>query len=223
VFETTCLHQTNPDWHVFPRFSCETPTLVVGGSSGNAEELGALCLLGGFVKKSTVVLVLLFAAWLVWSGGYSIPGADHFHGLVLALGLASCVIVLALHARMERQHSDRTSYLRVLGFITYGPWLFWQIVLSNLQIARVVLSPKLPIHPQLVRIRANLRTDFGWTVLANSITLTPGTLTLDVRNGFALIHALTDETAADIRSGTFPDKVAQLEGSPRTEAEGPTA
>jgi len=139
----------------------------------------------------------------------------------LVLGIVSCVLVVALHARMERQHDDRTSYIRAFGFVAYGPWLFWQILLSNLHIVRVILSPSLPIHPQLVRIRAKLQSDFGWTVLANSITLTPKTLTLDVRNGELLIHALTDATAADVQSGTFPARVAQLQGSFATDAARP--
>jgi len=165
------------------------------------------------VKKAAVVSVLLFAAWLVWSGGYSIPGSHHFHALVLALGVLSCGVVLYLHMRMEREHDDRTSYLRALGLLTYLPWLIWQIVIANYQVIRIILDPSLPIQPQLVVIRGRLRTDFGWTVLANSITLTPGTLTLDVRNGALLIHALTDAHAEDIASGVFAERVARFEGA----------
>lgn len=166
------------------------------------------------MKKTALLFGLLFAAWLTWSGTYSIPGTAHYHGLVLALGVVSCGVVVVLQRRMERQHDYHTAYTQAVGFITYVPWLFWQIVLSNLQIARVILSPSLPISPRLVRVQADLQTDFGWATLANSITLTPGTLSLDVRDGGILVHALTEATAQDLQSGTFARKVAALERSP---------
>jgi len=199
-----------------PKSQCATSILffctpiLIGGAGANAEEWERF-IGGDAVKKAAIVYALLFAAWLLWSGGYSIPGSAHFHGLVLALGVVSCGAVLALHLRMEAQHTDRTSYVAALRFLTYVPWLLWQIVLSNLHVIRVILSPSLPIHPSVVRVRAPLRSDFVWTVFANSITLTPGTLTLDVDGGEALVHALTESTARDLESGAFARRVARLE------------
>ena len=166
------------------------------------------------MKNAAILFALLFSAWLLWSGAYSIPGYPHFHGLVLALGVASCALVVWLHMRMERQHGDRSSYVGALGFVTYLPWLLWQIVVSNLQIARVILSPRLPIDPRLVQVEAPLETDFGWAVLANSITLTPGTLSLDVRSGRILVHALTRESAEGLTQGGFVERVRRMERPP---------
>ena len=86
-----------------------------------------------------------------------------------------------------------------------------EIVLSNLAVARVILDPKLPIHPRILRVPAGQRSDLGQVIYANSITLTPGTVTLDVRDGHMLVHALTTESAKGLLTGEMDRRVAQLE------------
>ena len=74
-------------------------------------------------------------------------------------------------------------------------------------------DPELPIHPQLVRIRTTQQTDIGHVIHANSITITPGTISLDVRDGTILVHALTDTTAAGVTSGEMDQRVSWVEGA----------
>ena len=78
--------------------------------------------------------------------------------------------------------------------------------------AKSGLNPKLPISPCLIRLRASQSTDLGQVIYANSITLTPGTITLDVRDDIILVHNLTDEMADDLLTNEMDRRVTQLEG-----------
>ena len=99
--------------------------------------------------------------------------------------------------------------LRVLVFI---PWLVREIVMANLQMARVVLSPRLRIQPHLIRVPASQRTPVGLAIHANTITITPGTISLDVRDGTILVHALTEAAASEDGSGDIDRKISWVEG-----------
>ncbi len=147
---------------------------------------------------------LLAGTWFLWSG--------HTKPLILLWGALSVLLVMWLRARMDAVDGSREKY--VLGFrpLLYVPWLLKEILLSNLHVAKVIVSPSLPIRPRLVRVPANQRTELGQVWFANSITLTPGTLTLDTRDGEFLVHALTDVTAEGLLEGTMDRKCAALEG-----------
>jgi multicomponent Na+:H+ antiporter subunit E len=80
-------------------------------------------------------------------------------------------------------------------YIAYWPWLLWQIVKANIEIALVILNPNLPINPQIITFRKKMSNPHAHVVLANSITLTPGTVTVDVKDDLYLVHALTDSAA----------------------------
>ena len=94
-------------------------------------------------------------------------------------------------------------------FLSYLPWLLYKIVLANLDIAYRVLHPKMPIAPELVKFQSDLKTDWGLVVLANSITLTPGTVTVDLVEGEYIVHALTREAVESL--GKMEDKVKRIE------------
>jgi multicomponent Na+:H+ antiporter subunit E len=92
---------------------------------------------------------------------------------------------------MEAVDGERTP-LHVGGrFWRYLPWLMKEILVANLKVAKIILTPRLPISPMLVRYRGSQRTDLGRALYANSITLTPGTITIGVRGSDFLIHSLT--------------------------------
>ena len=99
-----------------------------------------------------------------------------------------------------------------MRWIGYGPWLLWEIAKANWDVARIILKPSLPIKPRLMRIRASQKTDLAKVIYANSITLTPGTITLDVRDDKFLVHALSDEAAADLDTGEMDRRVSAMEG-----------
>lgn len=152
----------------------------------------------------------LALAWLLWSGVYST------RPFIFSLGVGSCLFVLWLSMRMGRTAAVEVSSLPGRGFslrmLVYLPWLAWQVVLANLNVARRILSPSLPIAPRLLRVPAHQRTPLCQVIHANSITLTPGTITLDLRSGQLLVHALDEESARGIEEEVIDRQVSQLEG-----------
>jgi len=146
----------------------------------------------------------LAAAWLAWSGHLE-PGMLGFGALSVAL-----VAFVSLRAGVfEEPSGPRWIGLRLLGYV---PWLLWQILLANLHVARVILSPGPPVKPRLMRVTASQTSDLGRAIHACSITLTPGTVSLDIRDGRILVHALTAEAAAGLEEGAIDRRVTRLEG-----------
>jgi multicomponent Na+:H+ antiporter subunit E len=93
----------------------------------------------------------------------------------------------------------------------YWPWLVWEIVKSAWQVSRIIVHPRLPISPTLQRIKSSQRTDVGRTVFANSITLTPGTIAVEVGSDEILVHALTREGAQELAGGQMDRRVSEFE------------
>lgn len=157
------------------------------------------------MKRSILIFVVLAATWLLLSGFFD-------NKLLLSFGAGSCLFVAFIARRMDRFDGDVPEYR--LGFrpLLYLPWLLVEIVKSNLHMARIVLTPRMPIQQHLVRIESLQETEVGRVVYGNSITLTPGTTTLDIRDGELLVHALTKECLDDVVEGSMNRKVAWLEG-----------
>ncbi|MCB9892375.1 MAG: Na+/H+ antiporter subunit E [Planctomycetes bacterium] len=156
------------------------------------------------MMRSLMVFLMLAVTWVVLSG--------YFTKLLLGFGLASCILVTLLARRMDHYDGDDIHYKLGLRPLTYLPYLMSEIVKSNLHIARVVLSRHMPVHQQLVRVRASQESELAQVVYGDSITLTPGTTTLDIRDGVLLVHALTKEAAAGLLSGEMDRRCAALEG-----------
>ena len=154
---------------------------------------------------------ILFGLWLVLS-----PKRDLFH---LTLGaLTACVIAL-ISARLVTQpppiaEPDSRTLLRMPWhrFAVYLPWLIVQVVIASWQVAYVVLHPRLPVSPRVLRLHARYPHTLARLTLANSITLTPGTVTIDVDGDEFLVHALTETGGRDLERGTMPDRVSRLYG-----------
>ncbi len=145
-----------------------------------------------------------FVVWLLWSG--------HYTPLLLTLGAGSCLLVLFLTRRMGLLDEEGVPVHLTPRLLLYIPWLIWAIVRANVDVALRILSPRLPIAPRLLRIRPGQRTALGRAIYANSITLTPGTLTCDADGEEFTVHALTQEAADDLESGLMDRKVRHLEG-----------
>jgi multicomponent Na+:H+ antiporter subunit E len=157
----------------------------------------------GEARPAGVALLLLVLAvsWLLWSG--------IFKPLLLALGAFSCILSAYLASRMGFfRHKD--VFRAVPGFPGYLWWLLREIVVSSFDVARRVLSPSLPVSPTLVELDAGIRSDAGQVILGNSITLSPGTVTLDLHRGRLLVHCLTRESAAALSEGENNRRVARL-------------
>ncbi|MGH7830615.1 MAG: Na+/H+ antiporter subunit E, partial [Candidatus Binatia bacterium] len=99
--------------------------------------------------------------------------------------------------------------------LAYFAWLLYSIVESNLQVAYIVLHPQLPIRPGLLRFRTRLRSKVGHLILANSITLTPGTITVDLTEGTYLVHALVPEAAGSLLEAKMQSKLEAVFGEPQ--------
>lgn len=149
-----------------------------------------------------VVFLVCFAFWLVLSG--------HPTPLYLALGAASAALVAAINHDIEKISEAVRVTPRFLGH--YLPWLMREIVVANLQVLWIVLHPRLPIEPVVLRLRAELPDDLAVTTYANSITLTPGTVTLDVDGPDLVVHALTRESADALASGTMARRIGEVFG-----------
>jgi multicomponent Na+:H+ antiporter subunit E len=156
------------------------------------------------VKLPIVLSLVLFGVWLLWSG--------HSEPLLIGMGLASTAAVVLLAARMGLvDHEGMPSSLPFRAW-RFLPWMLWEIFKANVHVARRILHPRLPIHPTLIRVKTSQRRDAGRVIYANCITLTPGTVSVDVAGDEIVVHALTREAAAGLRSGEMDRRVTWYEG-----------
>jgi multicomponent Na+:H+ antiporter subunit E len=157
----------------------------------------------------------LFVFWLVLSGKLELK--------YLIFGIASAAIVtfvtqdLLEFKESQRSTSSSVSSLLKTGWrlFSYFMWLVYEIVKANLQVAYIVLHPKLPIEPGLLRFRTRLRSPVGHVILANSITLTPGTITVDLVDGTYLVHALVPDAAGSLLEAKMQSKLEAIFGEPQ--------
>ncbi len=148
-------------------------------------------------------IILLFATWLLWSG--------HYTALLLGLGAASCALVAYLCRRMGIIDAEGHPVHLLGGLLGYLPWLAWALIQANIDVARQILSPRLCISPRLFRVKASQKTHLGQVIYANSITLTPGTVAVNVEEGAIAVHALTRRAAEELMTGEMDRRVTRLE------------
>lgn len=142
--------------------------------------------------------------WLLWSG--------IFEPLMLSFGLASCLLVAWMTSQLQIVDSEERPFLILVRMLGYLPWLTIEIIKSNIDVARRVWQPVMPISPTIVTVKASQKTALGLVLHANSITLTPGTLSIDVEPGLIEVHALAHELIAPFEEGEMDRRVARLEG-----------
>jgi len=154
--------------------------------------------------QALALAVALAGFWVLLSGYWLI--------LIVALGVASIMLCVFIAWRMDViDHEGHPIHLTFPG-LTYFPWLLKEIILSNLIVAKAILGGKNARHPQVFRVKASQSDALGQTVYANSITLTPGTVSIAVDDGYITVHAFMDETADGLRSGEMDAKVCKLMG-----------
>lgn len=154
--------------------------------------------------KYVITFLVLFLNWIVWSGMF-----DAFH---LALGVISCAIVTFMsHDLLFKSEKFSVRHaIEFVRFIKYIPWLLYQIILSNIHVAYLVLHPKMPIEPSVISYRSKLKKDISLVTLANSITLTPGTITADIVNGIYIVHCISKKVADDLLTGDMEKRVSHI-------------
>jgi len=164
---------------------------------------------GRVLRAYVLLLVLLSALWLIFSGKF-----DPLH---LSYGVISIVLVMVLCRGLVASKNDPEANevffrIRWARAAYYPFWLLWQIVLANLQVAWLIVDPRLPIDPVLLRFRTGMKSDLAKVALGNSITLTPGTFTLRIEGDCLLIHSIHEKLAAGLLDGSMQREVAAVFG-----------
>ena len=159
------------------------------------------------MKYSFMLFLALVASWLLWSG--------HFNNyFILLLGLLSCLLSLWICKRMGIIDEETAPVqLGIRPFTQYAPWLAKEIVVSNIEVTKIILSRKMPLQRNLIEVGAHQRSELGKVILANSITLTPGTVSVNLEDDRILVHALSFAGAEEDLSGDMGRRVCELEGN----------
>ena len=172
------------------------------------EKRGQLLFTGTQKRKTQFqniigTTIVLLAFWMLLSGKF-----DAFH---LTLGIICCALTAYLFHDLLFANV-RVGDMRVVAarFIAYIAWLIEQIVMANVHVASLVIRRKMPIDPQIVKFKTKLETDISCVTLANSITLTPGTITMDIKDGVFYVHALSQKVANELNAGDMEDRVAHI-------------
>jgi len=149
--------------------------------------------------------IVLAAFWIGLSG--------YFDAIHLTWGFVAVTLVTVIAVRTPREGSSvGTEIGRIGRLFRYVPWLLWQIALANWDVALRVLGVR-PVDPRVIRYRPPVESDFGRVALANSITLTPGTVTMEIEeDGAFLVHAIAQPAADGLLDGAMAEHIRRVEG-----------
>lgn len=137
--------------------------------------------------KRLTYFIVGFIIWMVLAWPFA-DGKIDIQITVAGL-IAAGLVAILFHQILPKEHYVFLSPVRLFWLIVYLPVFFYYIIMANFDVVYRALHPKMPIHPGIVKIKTNLKTNSGITALANSITLTPGTLTVDLTDdGYMYIH-----------------------------------
>lgn len=156
------------------------------------------------MKNPAILTLVLAGIWFLWSG--------HTEWFVLGLGTLSCLATIWLSLRMQITDDEGVpAHMGIRPFLSYAPWLVREIVKSNWAVAKIIVSPRMPLQRNLVMVTAHAKSELGRVILANSITLTPGTVSVRMDGDKILVHALSFAGAAEDISGDMDRRVQALE------------
>lgn len=151
-----------------------------------------------------VLALFYFIFWLLLSG--------YFTPMLLGFGVISCGLVFVFADRMGVSDREALPWGQLRAIITYWPWLIMEIVKSNVDVVKRILDPDLPISPTVMRYKTSHQTDMGRVIYANSVTLTPGTVTLRLDGDEVVVHVLARELAVDLAGSEMDRRTRALEG-----------
>ena len=151
--------------------------------------------------KSITLFIVLFGFWLLMSG--------YFTPLILSLGVISCFLCVYLTIKGKFLDNETLPIYFFPRLIQYTLWLIKEILKSNIQTAKVIIMKS--EEPELFSVKATQKTNEGKVTYANSITLTPGTVTTQIKNDVFEVHALTKDFGDDVRSSQMDKMVTWLE------------
>jgi len=170
--------------------------------TNTAELMGRISVLSLLLS-----FLSLMAFWLIMSGFFDI--------LHISYGIVSVAVVLAVNFKLKthrffEDEMDDLLHLRFGNVIVYIPWILLQILKSGFHVAFIILRPSTPVQPALLKFRVDLPSAHAKMILGNSITLTPGTLTIDIKGNEFTVHALSEASYAGIINDAMPRKVRGL-------------
>ena len=163
--------------------------------------------------KWTVIaieFVTLFLFWILLSGRFQLK--------YLVIGLiASAIVTLFTSDFLYRHQGEKITSLSfrymlatAMRIFVYSFWLFWVVIKANIQIAAIILNPKMPVDPGVLNFKTRLRNRTALVTLGNSITLTPGTFTIALKSGTYVVHYLLPKSADDLKSDLMQNKVGDV-------------
>jgi multicomponent Na+:H+ antiporter subunit E len=156
------------------------------------------------MRHTLALSIILSAFWLVNSG--------HYTPLLLFFMVASVTSVVALSHYMDVVDGEAQPLNITFTLPVYLVWLAKEVVLANIAVARCVWLGKKSISPQTITVTAHQKSDLGIVIYANSITLTPGTVSIDLEDNKILVHALNKKSADDLLTGEMDRRVCRVEG-----------
>ena len=157
------------------------------------------------IWRVVALAAALGVLWLALSGYFGNP-------TLLGFGALSVIVTVWLTWHMGILDREGVPTRVFPGILSYMVWLTFEIGKANVLVAREVLRPRLKLSPRMIRIPAYQTTDLGKTIFGNSVTLTPGTVTVDVDRGSLVIHALTEGLADEEAIAEMGEKVCGLDG-----------
>ena len=155
------------------------------------------------IIKALLLFVFYFVIWLLLSG--------HSDALLLTLGVLSCITCLYVTWKAKFIDEEGLPLHLLIRLPIYTLWLFKEIIKANIDTAKIIIinNP----DPQNFRVKSSQKTEAGKVTYANSITLTPGTVTTVLDGDILEVHALSSDMADDVKSGAMNKKVSWLEGN----------
>jgi len=156
------------------------------------------------VLRLISAFAVLYLFWLVLSG--------YFTFFLMSAGAACAIVVVWFARRMEVIDAEGHPVQLGWRIVAYWIWLSKEIAKSAWDVSRIIVDPRLPISPTMISFRPSQKTTVGLVIHANSITLTPGTITIDAAKDEFMVHALTRAGADGVTSGDMDRRVSACEG-----------
>ncbi|MEK9719759.1 MAG: Na+/H+ antiporter subunit E [Quisquiliibacterium sp.] len=154
-------------------------------------------------KRALSLALALFLFWILLSGLYT--------PFFLTVGAVSALLIAWVSARAGLVDAESHTVEKLPALLGYNLWLILEIIKAGWAVSKIILNPALPISPTLVRFKPLQQSDLGRVIHANSITLTPGTITVDLRDGEFLVHGITRDGAQGCIDSEMDQRAAKLD------------
>jgi len=161
------------------------------------------------VRSAISLFVILLGLWLLMSG--------HYTTLMISFGVASCILVVLLSVRMGIADPEGVPVRLLPRTLLYLPWLIKEVFVANVDVAKraLTLRRRPDVSPRLFDVATSQKSDLGRVLYANSITLTPGTVSIRVYGRRIMVHAIAEEVAEALEKGEMNRRVTRFEGLSR--------